>query len=590
MPFDHLFRQFGSDAEDSYFSFLEPQTCYNHQKRHYIINPAPWRFTEARFDPDIDKWLKLLGGEENYDLLCDWLAGVTRLDRPCAAIYLDGPPGCGKSLFAHGAAQIWTTRAPLYEEIVRNFNSGLMECPVILIDEGFLASDVKNPTMLMRRLVAQDNHSVNVKFGPQLKLRNHLRFVVAANNDSVFLTGKEERLSENDSRAMAERIAYVKVGEEATEFFVKNNRGNRLTNRWLGEEGRFAKHVLWLRDNRDLSNTGRFLVEGKNSEMHEQFLFQGNERNLVLEWIVRFCEAPAVLNARHTNGISAAEIGNGIVAINTKLMKDSWKTFCSDRDALDHSHLLRHIKSLSHQEKTVLVRVGDTTARYWAIPISRILVWVIIVYYVVAGVFEVDRDGLLASGAAVGVAIGFAAQDGLKNIIGGILIIMAQPFQVGDRVSVGGTYGEVVSIGLRSTRIVTPDDNLVSVPNTQVVDGQVANANAGALDCQVVTTLYLPGWVDVSRAKEIAYDAAANSKYVYLKKPIVVLIKDDFKETFLTKIIVKAYVLDARYEAAFSSDITETAKSQYLREGMLVDFVPGTYREVAGADGEEVAP
>ncbi len=224
------------------------------------------------------------------------------------------------------------------------------------------------------------------------------------------------------------------------------------------------------------------------------------------------------------------------------------------------------------------------------IPISRILVWIIVVYYVVAGVFEVDRQGLLAAGAAVGVAIGFAAQDVLKNIFGGILIIMDQPFQVGDRVKVGGTYGEVVSIGLRSTRIVTPDDNLVSVPNTQVVDGQVANANAGALDCQVVTTLYLPGWVDVGRAKEIAYDAAANSKYVFLKKPIVVLIADDFRETFLTKVVVKAYVLDARYEAAFASDITETAKSQYLREGMLAEFIPGVFRRAANSDDEEVSP
>ncbi len=224
------------------------------------------------------------------------------------------------------------------------------------------------------------------------------------------------------------------------------------------------------------------------------------------------------------------------------------------------------------------------------IPITRILVWTIIVYYVVAGIFEVDRDGLLAAGAAVGVAVGFAAQDVLKNIFGGILIIVDQPFQVGDRVSVGGTYGEVVSIGLRSTRIVTPDDNLVSVPNTQVVDGQVANANAGALDCQVVTTLYLPGWVDVTRAKEIAYDAAANSKFVYLKKPIVVLVKDEFKETFLTVVVVKAYVLDARYEAAFASDVTETAKAQYLREGMLVDFYPGTARAIQDGEQTEVGP
>ncbi len=217
------------------------------------------------------------------------------------------------------------------------------------------------------------------------------------------------------------------------------------------------------------------------------------------------------------------------------------------------------------------------------IPITRILVWIVVVYYIISGVFEVDQEGLLAAGAAVGVAVGFAAQDVLKNIFGGILIILDQPFQVGDRVSVGGTYGEVVSIGLRSTRIVTPDDNLVSVPNTQVVDGQVANANAGALDCQVVTELYLPGWVDVSKAKEIAYDAAANSKFVYLKKPIVVLVKDEFKETFLTRIIIKAYVLDARYESRFASDVTETAKTQYLHEGMLAEFYPGAS---AIADGE----
>ena len=209
------------------------------------------------------------------------------------------------------------------------------------------------------------------------------------------------------------------------------------------------------------------------------------------------------------------------------------------------------------------------------IPITRILVWIVVGYYTVAGVFEVDRNGLLAAGAAVGVAVGFAAQDVLKNIFGGILIILDQPFQVGDRVRVGGTYGEVVSIGLRSTRIVTPDDNLVSVPNTQVVDGQVANANAGALDCQVVTELYLPGWVDVARAKEIAYDAAANSKFVFLKKPIVVLVQDEFKETFLTRIVVKAYVIDARYEGLFASDVTETAKMQYLHEGMLAEFFPG---------------
>ncbi len=203
------------------------------------------------------------------------------------------------------------------------------------------------------------------------------------------------------------------------------------------------------------------------------------------------------------------------------------------------------------------------------IPIIRLLTWSAAIYYVIAGVFRVNQGQLLAASAAIGVAIGFAAQDVLKNIFGGLLIILDQPFQVGDKIHVGGTYGEVVSIGLRSTRIVTLDDNLVSVPNAQVVDGQVANANAGALDCQVVTDLYLPGWIDVKAAKAIAYQAAATSRYVYLNKPVVVLVKDEFKETFLTHLVVKAYVLDTRYESVFASEVTETAKAEFLRRGML---------------------
>lgn len=203
------------------------------------------------------------------------------------------------------------------------------------------------------------------------------------------------------------------------------------------------------------------------------------------------------------------------------------------------------------------------------VPIVRILIWTVAFFIILRGIFQLDAAGLAAAAAGIGVAVGFAAQDVLKNIFGGILIIFDQPFQVGDKIAVGGTYGEVVSIGLRSTRIVTPDDNLVSVPNAQVVDGQVANANAGALNLQVVTDLYLPGWVDEAQAKQIAYDAAAASRYVYLDKPIVVLVKDVFKETFLTQLKVKAYVLDPRYEFLLMSEVTERARAEFRKQGLL---------------------
>jgi small-conductance mechanosensitive channel len=203
------------------------------------------------------------------------------------------------------------------------------------------------------------------------------------------------------------------------------------------------------------------------------------------------------------------------------------------------------------------------------VPIARIVLWSFAAYLIIRVIFRVDAQGVIAAAAAIGVAVGFAAQDLLKNLFGGLILVFDQPFQVGDKVSIGGTYGEVKTIGLRSTRIVTSDDNLVSVPNAQVVDQQVANANAGELNCQVVTDLYLPGWVDDAAAKKIAFEAAASSKYVYLNKPIVVLVSDVFKETFLTRIRVKAYVLDPRLEFVFQSDVTERARAGFREAGLL---------------------
>ena len=204
----------------------------------------------------------------------------------------------------------------------------------------------------------------------------------------------------------------------------------------------------------------------------------------------------------------------------------------------------------------------------WLIPITRMLLWAIAAYLIVRTIFQVTAQGLLAASAALGVALGFAAQDLLKNVFGGLIVVFDKPFQVGDKISVGGTYGEVVSIGLRSTRIVTADDDLVTVPNSQVVQEQVANANAGQLNCQVVTDLYLPGRVDERRAKEIAFDAAVTSKYVFLDKPIEVFIEDQFRTTFVTHVKVRAYVLDPRFEFLLRSDITERARDGFRVAGL----------------------
>ena len=109
----------------------------------------------------------------------------------------------------------------------------------------------------------------------------------------------------------------------------------------------------------------------------------------------------------------------------------------------------------------------------------------------------------------------------------------------------------------------------MSVPNSVVLTSDISNANAGNLDMQVVIDLYLPGWVDLKRAKKIAYEAAAVSQYVYLEKPIVVLAKDEYHDTFVTHLKVKAYVLDVRDEFPFASDVTERARAEFRKAGLI---------------------
>ncbi len=230
-------------------------------------------------------------------------------------------------------------------------------------------------------------------------------------------------------------------------------------------------------------------------------------------------------------------------------------------------------------ERTVARRLSFK----WLIPITRMALWGIAGYLIVLNVFRVDAQGILAASAALGVAVGIAAQDLLKNVLGGLIVVFDQPFQVGDKIRVGASYGEVVSIGLRSTRVVTADDDLVSIPNSQVVGEQVLNSNAGQLNCQVVTDLHLPGRVDERRAKEIAFEAAVTSQYVFLGKPIVVLVQDDFRTTFVTRIRVRAYVLDPRFEFLFQSDVTERAREGFRAAGLMPDR--DWYPMVAGEAG-----
>jgi len=217
------------------------------------------------------------------------------------------------------------------------------------------------------------------------------------------------------------------------------------------------------------------------------------------------------------------------------------------------------------------------------IPVFRITVWTFVIYIIIIGILRPPIQTLVAFTASAGIAIGFASQDILKNIFGGIMILFDRPFQVGDKIQIGSYYGEVKQIGLRTVRIVTPDDSMVSIPNSEIVNQSVSNANSGEFNCQVVAELYLPPDIDLVLLKKIAYKAAAVSQYAYLKKPVVVIIKNEvqYNRSWL-KVRLKAYVLDIRYEFTFMSEMTENLLNNLLKKGLITSADLGFIREGQG--------
>ena len=198
------------------------------------------------------------------------------------------------------------------------------------------------------------------------------------------------------------------------------------------------------------------------------------------------------------------------------------------------------------------------------IPLARVIIWTGALTFILVAVFRPPMASVLAFSASIGVAVGFASQDLLKNIFGGIIIIFDKPFQIGDKVQIGNYYGEIVGVGLRSTRLVTSDDNLVSVPNSDVMNMPVSNANSGEENCQVVTEIYLPLSCDINRVRNFAMETAQVSKHIYLNKPIAVLFfQEKIGHKVMLKVKVKAYVNDIRNEFAFKSEVTEVLTKEF---------------------------
>jgi small-conductance mechanosensitive channel len=184
--------------------------------------------------------------------------------------------------------------------------------------------------------------------------------------------------------------------------------------------------------------------------------------------------------------------------------------------------------------------------------------------------FRLDAGVLAIIGGTVAVSVGFAVKDVVASFIAGIMIMIDRPFQVGDRIDFGGQYGDVTAIGLRSVRVVTLDDNVVTIPNNKFISEITSCGNYGALDMQVVMDFFIGVDQDVPIARAIVNEAAVTSRYVYLPKPVVVHIKQMVTDNYVAiRVRLKSYVLDTKYENAFVTDVNLRVIAAFREHGIM---------------------
>jgi small-conductance mechanosensitive channel len=188
--------------------------------------------------------------------------------------------------------------------------------------------------------------------------------------------------------------------------------------------------------------------------------------------------------------------------------------------------------------------------------VARFALYIIAFGLIISLSIRLDPTALTVIGGALAFAVGFALRDLVASFIAGITIMFDRPFQVGDRVTYGGEYGDIIQIGLRSVRMNTLDHNIITIPNNRVFTDVTSSGNYGALEMQVPMDFYVGADQDVERAVELIREACLNSPYLFLARPIPVLAKQVILENYVAfHLKARPYVFDCQYEKPFETDV-----------------------------------
>ncbi len=185
----------------------------------------------------------------------------------------------------------------------------------------------------------------------------------------------------------------------------------------------------------------------------------------------------------------------------------------------------------------------DASAANYLLNAAKGVLYIVLALAVI-NVLGVETSSVLAILASVGVAVGLALQGALSNLVGGIMLLVYRPFNVGDYISASGAEGTVKDITLFYTQIDTVDNVRISVPNGALMDTNVTNFSAEETR-RVDLTFNLAKTEDVDRIVGILKDAMnADIRVLHDPAPFAALLSETNEaQTF----VLRAWVSSPDY-------------------------------------------
>ena len=185
--------------------------------------------------------------------------------------------------------------------------------------------------------------------------------------------------------------------------------------------------------------------------------------------------------------------------------------------------------------------------------------------------FDVDVNSLVVSLGVGSLAVGLAAQDTLANMFAGFTLMLDRPFLIGDRIRLSsGEVGDVETVGIRATRIKTPDDTIVVVPNSLLTKERVVNLSRPSRSITTRAEVAVAYGSDLEKAKRILADAVRQSTFVDTTREPVVLVTR-FGD-FAVHLLVVFWANDYNEQGLALSEVYEAVYRDFARAGIEIPY------------------